>query len=102
MDATVRHIFVALKLTLSVLNVCLQLTFRQKQKNFHTTLAVVKGSESEAARVKEATMLLMEHLCGAPGTDGGWIGIGWGVERDSPDGTYFLRIACSVTWDRTL
>ena len=42
-----------------------QVTFRQKQKNFHTTMVVVKGCEWEAARVKEATLLLMEHLCGS-------------------------------------
>lgn len=44
--------------------------FRQKQKNFHTTMAVVKGCEWEAARVKEATLLLVDHLCGgnAPST----------------------------------
>ena len=30
-----------------------QLNFRVKQKNFHTTMAVVKGSEWEASRVKE-------------------------------------------------
>ncbi len=28
-------------------------------------MVVVKGSECEAARVKEATLLLMEHLCGS-------------------------------------
>ena len=39
--------------------------FRQKQKNFHTTMAVIKGCEWEAARVKEATLLLIEHLCGS-------------------------------------
>ena len=38
--------------------------FRQKQKNFHTTMAVIKGCEWEAGRVKEATLLLIEHLCG--------------------------------------
>ena len=38
--------------------------FRQKQKNFHTSMAVVKGCEWEAARVKEATLLLIDHLCG--------------------------------------
>lgn len=42
----------------------IQLTFRQKQKNFHTTMAVIKGCEWEAARVKEATLLLIDHLCG--------------------------------------
>ena len=42
-----------------------QVTFRQKQKNFHTTMVVVKGCEWEAARVKEAPLLLMEHLCGS-------------------------------------
>ena len=39
------------------------MTFRQKQKNFHTTVVVVKGCEWEAARVKEATLLLIEHFC---------------------------------------
>jgi len=38
-------------------------SFRQRQKNFHTTVVAVKGSECEAARVKEATVLLMEHFC---------------------------------------
>jgi protein bicaudal C len=38
-------------------------TFRQKQKNFHTTIVVVKGCEWEASRVKEATLLLIEHFC---------------------------------------
>ena len=42
----------------------IQLMFRQKQKNFHTQMAVVKGCEWEAARVKEATLILIEHLCG--------------------------------------
>lgn len=42
----------------------IQLMFRQKQKNFHTTMAVIKGCEWEAGRVKEATLLLIEHLCG--------------------------------------
>ena len=37
--------------------------FRQKQKNFHTTTVVVKGCEWECARVKEATLLLMDNLC---------------------------------------
>ena len=41
-----------------------QLMFRQKQKNFHTTMALVKGCEWEAARVKEATLILVDHLCG--------------------------------------
>ena len=41
--------------------------FRQKQKNFHTTMAVIKGCEWEAARVKEATLILIEHLCGGTG-----------------------------------
>merc|ERR1719193_487479 len=40
-----------------------QVTFRQKQKNFHTTTVVIKGCELEASRVKEATLLLMDHLC---------------------------------------
>ena len=39
--------------------------FRQKQKNFHTSMVVVKGCEWEAARVKEATLLLIDHLCGS-------------------------------------
>ena len=47
----------------------IQLMFRQKQKNFHTTMAVVKGCEWEAARVKEATLILVDHLCG--GNSGG-------------------------------
>jgi protein bicaudal C len=38
-------------------------TFRQKQKNFHTTIVVVKGCEWEASRVKEATLLLIDHFC---------------------------------------
>lgn len=42
----------------------IQIMFRQKQKNFPTTVVVVKGCEWEAARVKEATLLLVEHLCG--------------------------------------
>merc|ERR1719228_215928 len=41
----------------------IQIMFRQKQKNFHTTTVVVKGCEWECSRVKEATLLLMEHLC---------------------------------------
>lgn len=40
-----------------------QVSFRQKQKNFHTTTVVIKGCELEASRVKEATLLLMDHLC---------------------------------------
>ena len=39
-----------------------QIMFRQKQKNFHATTVVVKGCEWECARVKEATLLLMDHL----------------------------------------
>ncbi|XP_040578409.1 protein bicaudal C homolog 1 isoform X2 [Lepeophtheirus salmonis] len=35
----------------------------QKQKNFHTTTVVVKGCEWEGSRVKEATLLLIDHLC---------------------------------------
>lgn len=42
----------------------IQVMFRQKQKNFPTTVVVVKGCEWEAARVKEATLLLVDHLCG--------------------------------------
>ena len=42
-----------------------QLNFRVKQKNFHTTMAVVKGCEWEASRVKEATLILIDHLCGS-------------------------------------
>jgi len=42
----------------------IQLMFRQKQKNFHTTMAVIKGCEWEAGRVKEATLMLIDHLCG--------------------------------------
>jgi len=41
----------------------IQIMFRQKQKNFHTTTVVVKGCEWECARVKEATLLLVDHLC---------------------------------------
>ena len=41
----------------------IQIMFRQKQKNFHTTTVVVKGCEWECARVKEATLLLMDNLC---------------------------------------
>jgi len=41
----------------------IQIMFRQKQKNFHTTTVVVKGCEWECSRVKEATLLLMDHLC---------------------------------------
>ncbi|XP_059097133.1 protein bicaudal C homolog 1-like isoform X2 [Tigriopus californicus] len=49
----------------------IQVTFRQKQKNFHTTMVVIKGCEWEAARVKESTLLLVDHLCGLQGADGG-------------------------------
>jgi len=45
----------------------IQLMFRQKQKNFHTTMAVIKGCEWEAGRVKEATLMLIDHLCGTSG-----------------------------------
>jgi len=45
----------------------IQLMFRQKQKNFHTTMAVIKGCEWEASRVKEATLMLIDHLCGTSG-----------------------------------
>jgi len=41
----------------------IQIMFRQKQKNFHTTTVVVKGCEWECSRVKEATLLLMDYLC---------------------------------------
>lgn len=41
----------------------IQVMFRQKQKNFPTTVVVVKGCEWESARVKEATLLLVDHLC---------------------------------------
>merc|ERR1719300_1643934 len=41
----------------------IQIMFRQKQKNFHTTTVVVKGCERECSRVKEATLLLMDNLC---------------------------------------
>jgi protein bicaudal C len=34
-------------------------------------MVVVKGCEWEASRVKEATLLLMEHLCGGGGTGNG-------------------------------
>ena len=44
-----------------------QVTFKSKVKNFHTTVVVIKGSESEASRVKEATLMVMEHLCGSAG-----------------------------------
>lgn len=40
-----------------------QIIPRPKQKNFHAMTIVVKGCEWECARVKEATLLLMEHLC---------------------------------------
>ena len=40
-----------------------QIIPRPKQKNFHAMTVVVKGCEWECARVKEATLLLMEHLC---------------------------------------
>ena len=40
-----------------------QIIPRPKQKNFHTVTIVVKGCEWECARVKEATLLLMDHLC---------------------------------------
>ncbi|XP_023324192.1 protein bicaudal C homolog 1-A, partial [Eurytemora carolleeae] len=40
----------------------IQISFRQKQKNFHTTTVVIKGCELEASRVKEATLLLMDQL----------------------------------------
>ena len=40
-----------------------QIIPRPKQKNFHALTIVVKGCEWECARVKEATLLLMEHLC---------------------------------------
>ena len=36
----------------------IQIMFRQKQKNFPTTLVVIKGCQWEAARVKEATMVM--------------------------------------------
>ena len=39
-----------------------QIMFRQKQKNFPTTVVVVKGCEENAEKVKEATLLLIEHL----------------------------------------
>jgi len=39
-----------------------QVSFRPKQKNFHTVTVVIKGCELEASRVKEATLLLMDHL----------------------------------------
>merc|ERR1719312_2309991 len=41
----------------------IQIMFKQKQKNFHTTTVVIKGCEWECSRVKEATLLLMDHLC---------------------------------------
>lgn len=40
-----------------------QIIPRPKQKNFHAVTIVVKGCEWECARVKEATLLLMDHLC---------------------------------------
>ena len=40
-----------------------QIIPRPKQKNFHAMTIVVKGCEWECARVKEATLLLMDHLC---------------------------------------
>lgn len=42
-----------------------QIIPRPKQKNFHAVTIVVKGCEWECARVKEATLLLMDHLCKA-------------------------------------
>merc|ERR1719187_3110335 len=36
----------------------IQIMFRQKQKDFHTTTVVVKGCEWEGSRVKEATIIL--------------------------------------------
>lgn len=45
-----------------------QIIPRPKQKNFHAMTIVVKGCEWECARVKEATLLLMEHLCKGSGS----------------------------------
>ncbi len=53
----------------------LQIMFRQKQKNFHSTMVVVKGCEWEASRVKEATLLLMDHLCCGGVVNGGVMGL---------------------------
>ena len=39
-----------------------QVMFRQKQKNFPTTLVVVKGCQWESARVKEATLVCNKHV----------------------------------------
>lgn len=47
-----------------------QIIPRPKQKNFHAMTIVVKGCEWECARVKEATLLLMEHLCKNNGSGG--------------------------------
>merc|ERR1719312_357022 len=44
-----------------------QIIPRPKQKNFHAMTIVVKGCEWECARVKEATLLLMDHLCKGSG-----------------------------------
>ena len=40
----------------------IQIMFRQKQKNFPTTVVVVKGCEWESSRVKEATLMLIDYL----------------------------------------
>jgi len=48
----------------------IQVTFRQKQKNFHTTLVVIKGCEWEASRVKEATLLLIDRFYNKNGQQG--------------------------------
>jgi len=45
-----------------------QIIPRPKQKNFHAVTIVVKGCEWECARVKEATLLLMDHLCKGSGS----------------------------------
>ena len=42
----------------------IQVMFKQKQKNFPTTVVVIKGCEWESSRVKEATLMLVDHLCG--------------------------------------
>jgi len=52
----------------------IQIMFRQKQKNFPTTVVVVKGCEWESSRVKEATLMLIDHLytkyAGSPSSTG--------------------------------
>lgn len=42
--------------------VMLQVLFRTRPK-LHSTLVLVKGCEWELPKVKEATMLLVKHMC---------------------------------------